>query len=165
MPPLSMPRYRLAGVSGGNAIASFGVQWQIDPSDKDIATDLPDELENRRILWEQTDRELADRCAASAGYMREFLGTMMRTPGIGKGLKRELKVMQGHFRQFMSDLTTYGLDQRGPVDPQSLERVLAWLRATVGEQVGLLAAQYGVTVSDDLASIVPDRNGWFFERF
>ena len=160
-----MPRYRLTGVSGGNALASIGLQWQIDPSDKDIATDLIDELENRRILWEQADREFVDRCAASAGYMRDFLGTLIRTRGIGRELKRELKVMQGHFRQFMSDLTTDGLDRRGPVDPQSLERVLSWLRAPVGEQVGLLAAQYGIKVSDDLASIVPDRNGWFFERF
>lgn len=96
--------------------------------------------------------------------MREFLGTAIRTPGLGQELKRELKVMQGHFRQFMSDLSTYKLDGLGPVSNADLERVLSWLRQPVGEQVGLLSAQYNITVSDQLATIVPDRNAWFFER-
>ena len=156
-----MPRYRLTGFAAG----PFGAQWQIDLSDQDIATQLIDELENRRILWEATNQEFADRCAASASYMRAFLGTLMRTPGVGRELKRELKTMQGHFRQFMTNLTTYGLDRGGPVDPQSLERVLSWLRIPVGDQIGLLAAQYGIAVSDELANIVPDRNDWFFEQF
>jgi len=156
-----MPLYRLTGVSVG----PVGAQWQIDPSDADIATNLIDELENRRILWESAVREDSDRCAASAAYMREFLGTLIRTPGIGRDLKLELKVLQGHFRQFMTNLTTYGLDRGGPVDSENLERVLTWLREPVGEQVGLLAAQYGIVVSDDLAGIVPNQNGWFFERF
>jgi len=56
-----------------------------------------------------------------------------------------------------------GLDRTGPVDPVSLERVVDWLRKPVGEQVGLLAAQYRIEVSPELATIVPNQNDWFFE--
>jgi hypothetical protein len=155
-----VPKYVLTGFSAG----SFGAQWQITPSDRDIAVDVIDELENRRILWELSPREQSDRCAASASYMRQFLGTLMRTQGIGKELKMELKTIQAHFRQFMTNLSAYDLDRRGPVDPQSLERVLGWLREPVGQQVGLLAAQYGIEVSDNLSKIVPNQNDWFFEQ-
>jgi hypothetical protein len=46
-----------------------------------------------------------------------------------------------------------------------MRRVLWWLREPVGEHLGMLAAQYDLIVSDDLAKIVPNRNDWFFELF
>lgn len=157
-----MAKYRLTGISGGNALVSGGLQWDIVPSDKDIVVQLIDELEDKRLLWEATNRERADYCAASASYIREFIGTLLRSPRLGKELKVELKLMRGHFRTFMSDLSAAGLDRPGLVDPIALERVLDWLRKPVGEQVGLLAAQYGIEISDDLATIVPNQNDWFF---
>ncbi|MGN6132575.1 MAG: hypothetical protein ACTHOK_19765 [Nocardioidaceae bacterium] len=139
------------------------MQWQVVTSDRDVVVDLIDELEDKRLLWQNGVREHADRCAASASFMREFIGTLLRTPGIGRELKAELKMMRGHFRSFMSDLTDAGLDRPGIVDPVALGRVIDWLRKPVGEQVGLLAAQYGVEISPELASIVPNQNDWFFE--
>ncbi|MGO2312961.1 MAG: hypothetical protein ACTH6A_13115 [Brachybacterium tyrofermentans] len=87
------------------------------------------------------------------------------TPGIGKPLKTELKTLRRHFATFMTNLSDAGLDVPGPVDPVALERVLGWLRSAVGEQVGLLAAQYSIKVGEDLATITPDENGWFFKEF
>lgn len=159
-----MPRYRLTGVSGGNALLSGGLQWDIVPSDKDVVVHLIDELEDKRLLWEDTTREHADRCAASASYMREFIGTLLRTPSLGRNLKAELKMMRSHFRTFMSNLAEAGLDRPGIVDPLALERVIGWLRKPVGDQVGLLVAQYDIQISDELATIVPNQNDWFFER-
>jgi hypothetical protein len=40
-----------------------------------------------------------------------------------------------------------------------------WSVQLVGVQVGELAARYELEVSDELATIVPDQAGWFFERF
>lgn len=48
-------------------------------------------------------------------------------------------------------------------DPLSV--ALGRLRGLIGVQIGQLAAEYGVELSDDLASIVPSQQGWFFERF
>ena len=160
-----MPRYRLTGISGGNAAVSGGVQWDIVPSDRDVVVQLIDELEDRRLLWEDTVRKHADRCAASASYMREFIGTLLRTPSLGRNLKVELKIMRGHFRTFMSNLSEAGLNRPDLVDPVALERVIGWLRKPVGEQVGLLAAQYDIQISDELATIVPNQNDWFFARW
>ena len=144
---------------------SGGVQWDIIPSDRDVVKHLIDELEDKRLLWEDSTREHAERCAASASFMREFIGTLLRTPGLSKPLTAELKMMRSHFRTFMSNLSESNLDRPGLVDPVALERVIGWLRTPVGEQVGLLAAQYGIEVSEDLARIVPNQNDWFFEQF
>jgi len=48
-------------------------------------------------------------------------------------------------------------------DPLSV--ALGRLRALVGVQVGMMACDYDLQVHDDLATIVPDQKGWFFERF
>lgn len=159
-----MSKYRLTGISGGNALISGGIQWDVLPSDRDIVVQLIDELEDRRLLWEHTSRTRSDRCAASANYMRSYIGTLLKAQGMGKELKQELKIMRRHFTQFLSDLTDAGLDHPGTVDPRSLERVLGWLRLPVGEQVGLLAAQYDIDIASELATIVPDQNAWFFEN-
>jgi hypothetical protein len=160
-----MAKYRLTGVSGGNAVLSGGVQWDIIASDRDVVVQLIDELEDKRLLWEDTTREQSERCAASASFMREFIGTLLRSPGLSRAVKAELKMMRGHFRTFMSNLTDAGLDRPGFVDPIALERVIGWLRKPVGEQVGLLAAQYGIELSEDLAGIVPRQGDWFFAEF
>lgn len=160
-----MPRYRLTGVSGGNSVLSGGLQWDIVPSDKDVVVQLIDELEDKRLLWENSTRERANRCAASASFMRDFIGTLLRTPHLGRNLRVELKMMRSHFRTFMSNLSEAALDQPDLVDPIALERVIGWLRKPVGEQVGLLAAQYDIQVSDELATIVPNQNDWFFESW
>jgi len=153
----------LTGISGGVASVSGGIQWDIVPSDRDVVIQLIDELDDRRLLWEDSIREQSTYCAASASYMRTLIGTIIKTPGLGRELKAELKMMQGHFRQFMTNLASAGLDRPGVVDSNELERVLSWLRIPVGEQIGLLAAQYGVDVSPELATIVPDKSAWFFD--
>lgn len=160
-----MARYRLTGVSGGAAGFSGGVQWDIGLSDRDIVVAVIDDLEDRRMLWETITRERADHCAASASYMRTLISSQLKTPGISPPLKAELKTLRRHFATFMTNMSDAGLDVRGPVNPDSLERVLGWLRSAVGEQLGLLAAQYSIEVDKDLASIIPNQNSWFFEEF
>jgi hypothetical protein len=41
---------------------------------------------------------------------------------------------------------------------------LGRLRGLVGVQIGEIAGGYDLRVSDELAVIVPDQAGWFFER-
>lgn len=160
-----MAQYRLSGVSGGVAGFSGGVQWEVVPSDRDIVVQVIDDLEDRRMLGDNSHRERADHCAASASYMRTVISTQLKTPGISKPLKAELKTLRRHFATFMTNLSDAGLDVPGPVDSVALDRVLGWLRSAVGEQVGLLAAQYSIKVDEDLATIIPDKNDWFFKEF
>ena len=155
-----MARYRLTGVSAG----PFGVQWRTTPSDRDVAKQLIYELGDRRVLWEPAHLERPDWCAASASYMRTFIGTLLKTPGLSGNLKTTLTSMQRHFRQFMTDLTAYGLD-RPDADFHEVETVLSWLRGPIGVQIGLLAAQYDLEVPQELSAIVPSQGDWFFEPF
>ncbi|MFZ3415665.1 DUF6650 family protein [Arthrobacter sp. 3Tela_A] len=153
-----MSKYRLTGLSSPWG----GVQWEIGLSDRDIAVNLIDELENRRILFQSTTREDASHCAASASYVREFIGTLLRTPGIGRDLKLELKAIRTAFMNFMTQLSDANLNRLGPVDIAALERVLTHLRLEVGDRIGIIAATYDVEVSVELATIIPDKNNWFF---
>lgn len=155
-----MPKFRLTGVSSPWG----GAQWDIVPSDRDIAIHLIDELEDRRILFELSAREDALHCAASASYVREFIGTLLRSPRIGSELKSELKMIRGAFTNFMTELGEANLNRPGPVDAVALKRVLDHLRNGVGDRIGMLAAVYDIEISTDLASIVPNQNDWFFEQ-
>ncbi|WP_314214928.1 DUF6650 family protein [Pseudarthrobacter equi] len=154
-----MPKYRLTGAS----TPWGGAQWDIVHSDRDIAVHLIDELEDRRILFECNTREDALHCAASASYVREFIGTLLRAPGIGSELKSELKMIREAFRTFMTELNEAKLNRPGPVDGTALKRVLDHLREAVGDRIGILAAAYDIEVSRDLATIVPNQNDWFFQ--
>lgn len=49
------------------------------------------------------------------------------------------------------------------IDP--LSEALGKLRGLIGVRIGHVAARYGLDISDELATIVPDDAAWFFERF
>lgn len=61
-------------------------------------------------------------------------------------------------------------DEHGSADMRhclrywSVPALVSSLREPVGQQVGLLAAQYGIQISYELFRIVPDQNDWFFEQ-
>jgi len=89
-------------------------------------------------------------------------------PEISAELARRLQLLQRLFRDFV--------DETGPADGEwdrhwrpmgtdPLSMALGRLRGSVGIQVGELAAEYDLDVSEELATIVPDQAGWFFERF
>jgi hypothetical protein len=78
-----------------------------------------------------------------------------------------MKAIQRAFRDFMDDA---GDDQHwehrhAGAGTDRLSVALGTLRGLVGVQLGELAALYDVDVVGDLARILPDGSGWFFERF
>lgn len=46
-----------------------------------------------------------------------------------------------------------------------MSTALGRLRGLVGVQLGTLASHYDLDLGEDLATIVPAEEGWFFERF
>lgn len=99
--------------------------------------------------------------------MRLELGAHLGNPEIGPALARELRPLQGLFRDSM--------DEVGPADrdwghrhwshgTDPLSMALGKMRALTGVLVGDLAAKHDLEVSDDLATIVPAQAAWFFDR-
>ncbi|MGW9549639.1 hypothetical protein ACWG8W_01130 [Citricoccus zhacaiensis] len=152
-----MPKLRLTGFTGW----IFGAQWDYAPSDKDIAVKLIDKMENFRVLWMPAAIENPIECKVAAGCARAELGGLIDM-GPRKELKATLKSIRGHFTQFQTDLNTFGLINPQSVDYRVLEELLENLRRPIGLYLGFLAAQYSIEYSENLGSIIPDDNAWFF---
>ncbi len=156
-------RYRLTGIT----IPGVGGQWARRDDDREIARRVLNLLADRRMLWKDFSMEIEEHCVASANTVRDALGTHLDHPDIGEDLARRLQLVQRLFRDFVDEVgptDNDGFDRhRWGMGTDALSMVLGRLRALVGVQVGELAATYDLDVTDELATIVPDQAGWFFE--
>ena len=158
-----MVRYRPTGLS----LWGVGAQWEHKDDDREIVRRLFNLLENRRMLWKDFSLEIEEHCFRSADIARQQIGQLLDNPEISPELSGKMKAIQRAFRDFMDDA---GDDQHwehrhAGAGTDRLSVALGTLRGLVGVQLGDLAALYEVDVVGDLASIVPDGSGWFFERF
>lgn len=159
-----MARYRLTGVSSPFG----GAQWESKIDDGEIARRVLNLLADRRMLWKDFSLEIEEQCVASADHARARLGVILDNPEIGAELARRVKLLQRLFRDFMGEVGPAGGNgdrSLRPMGTDPLSMALGRLRGLVGVQVGDLAARFDLDVSDELAAIVPDQAGWFFERF
>ena len=156
-----MVRYRPAsGPLGGG-------QWERKDDDREIARRVLNLLADRRMLWKDFSLEIEEHCVQSANVVRERLGSLLDNPEVSPELEAEIKGLQSLFREFMDEvgpgdywhrhISHYGTDQ--------LSVALGRLRGLVGIHVGYLAARYELEVPEDLAVIVPDADGWFFDKW
>jgi hypothetical protein len=155
-------RYRLTGASGPLG----GGQWERKDDDREIARRVMNLLGDRRMLWKDFSMEIEEHCVTAANIVRAGIGSHLDNPEISSELARQLQLLQRLFRDFVDEVGPAGEDghmRSYATDPLSI--ALGRLRGLVGVQVGELAARYELEVSDELATIVPDQAGWFFERF
>lgn len=156
-----MVRYRLSGIS------PTSLQWERKDDDREIVRRLFNHLDDRRVLWKDFSLEIEEHCYRSADIARRQIGELLDNPEVSDGLAARLKAIQAAFREFMDDAgDDRHLGRRfSGMGTDRLSVALGFLRGVVGVQLGDLAALYDVEVSGDLATIVPDGSGWFFERF
>lgn len=157
-------RYRVTGASGPFG----GTQWERKDDDREIARRVLNLLSDRRMLWKDFSLEIEEHCVQSADHVRRQLGVHLDNSEIGPDMIRRVELLQRLFRDFMDDVGAAGGDWNRnwrPMGTDPLSMALGRLRGLVGVQVGGLAAEYGLDVSEELATIVPDQSGWFFERF
>lgn len=155
-------RYRLTGASSPLG----GGEWERKDDDREIARRVMNLLGDRRMLWKDFSMEIEEHCVTAANTVRAGIGSHLDNPEISSELARQLRLLQRLFRDFVDEVGPAG--EGGHVryyatDPLSI--ALGRLRGLVGIQVGELAAKYELEVSDELATIVPDQAGWFFEPF
>lgn len=154
-------RFRMTGAGAFGTSA----QWERKDDDREIARRALNILEDRRLLWMDMRWEVPSDCASSASKVRDQLTDLLNNPEIGDGLARQLKAMQRLFRDFMNACARDGMPEPRSWGPDTFSVALGELRTKVGFHVGELAARYDLDVSDELSRIVPDEDGWFFERF
>lgn len=120
------------------------------------------------MLWKDFSLEIEEHCVTSANKIRDQLGEQMNNPEIGTDLARRLQLLQRLFRDFVDHIGPASSDRHRhwqPLGTDPLSMALGRLRGLVGIQIGELAADYNLDVSKELATIVPDQAGWFFEPF
>lgn len=160
-----MVKFRLSGASFG----SVGAQWERRDDDREIARRVLNLLADRRVLWKDFTLEVEEHCVASAIEIRRELGRHLDNPEISDPLAARVRLLQSLFRSFVDELSPYGADPRhhrwSSVGTDPLSMALGRLRGLVGVQIGALASEFDLEVGEDLALIIPDEDGWFFERF
>lgn len=159
-----MARYRMTGGSGPFG----GAQWERRDDDREIARRVLNLLADRRMLWKDFSLEIEEHCVRSANLARDRLGTHLDNPEIGPALALRVQLLQRLSRDFVDEVGPAGAEWDRPWRPigtDPLSVALGRLRALVGVTIGELAAEYHLDVSDELATLVPDQAGWFFERF
>lgn len=159
-----MARYR---ATGGSSFG-FGAQWEHRDDDGEIARRVLNLLGDKRMLWKDFSLEIEEHCLSSADHARKELGKHLDNPEVGGDMSRRLQLLQRLFRDFMDEVGPGGGEwdrHYRPMGTDPLSMSLDRLRGLIGVQIRELAAEFDLDVPMELATIVPDQTGWFFERF
>jgi hypothetical protein len=153
---------RLSGIS----CPLFGVSWEPATSDVAVARQVIAFLEDRRVLYEPSEVEVAEHCVTSVIQIRATITSLIGAGGFGQELAEHLRAIRAACRDFLKQIhaqvendddlwrSRYSGYPSG-LDDWNLNQALGRLRGLVGVHVAQIAVRYGVDVEDDLASILP----------
>ncbi len=144
----------------------FGVSWNPPQADIAVAKRVITVLEDRRVLYDPTDVEVAEHCISSVLQIRQFLTQVLVDKNESDGLADHLRAMRFACRKFL-DMVGVPADQReflfshhqgfrNGLHDWRLNQALGELRATFGVHIVHIAVKYGLDVEDQLAVILPE---------
>lgn len=150
---------RLTGLS----CPVFGVSWSPPESERAIARRVLTFLEDRRVLYVDSEMEIPSHCVESILRIREFLtGEIGRLSGDGE-LVSSLRALRAACRKFLDtvddgrhhDIIRFG-GRSGHYASWTFNGALGALRGVFGVHAAHLAAAYGIDVEEQLASTFPE---------
>lgn len=134
----------------------FGISWNPENTEKDRARKLITFLEDRRVLFDEEEREGADYCRASVEVIREKLTEFLQDFETDKDLVKAVRKFRSACRAFCDEVGAIDFRHEPlPVQRSVLNSELSKLRKVAGVTIGSLAISYGLDVEDELASIIP----------
>jgi hypothetical protein len=143
-------------VVGGGANAT----WSVSEADKTTACSALNFLEDRRVLYDPYEVEIAHRCVSSVREIREHLRHV-----IGQcqtdALRDPLRAIQAACRQFLTDVQATERDGRYLDIMQDgtpswlFNQAVGALRGRVGTSVAVIAVTFDVDVDEHLGKILP----------
>jgi hypothetical protein len=157
MPKASSWTRRLTGFS----IPWFGVSWQPTPSERDVARELLAQFEDRRVLYNPSDAEVADHCVRSIIEIRHLLTDALVKLGRDGALADHIRALGAACRKFLD--RAGGYDDAGYAAVRSHGHYLSWefldalgqLRGVFGVHIAMIAARYDLKVLGDLRAVLP----------
>lgn len=145
----------------GFSIPVFGVSWNPPEPDVQKARRIIIFLEDRRVLYAPSEMELPAHCVQSVLEIRQFLTQELGSLQAETDLAATLRAMRAACRKFLDKVQDRGGDivrfghRPGHWASWEFNGAVGELRGVFGVHLAKLAAQHGLDVEDDLASILP----------
>ena len=144
----------------GFATPVFGVSWNPPEAHITIARRVITYLEDRRVLYNPYNLEDPGHCIQSVIQIRQFLTAELNNLFEDDTLSQNLRAMRAACRKFLDtvqegDEGTRGGWRYGGFHGWVFNSALGELRGVIGIHVTALAAQHGLDVEGDLASVLP----------
>lgn len=138
----------------------FGVSWNPSESDRAVAKRIIAQLEDRRVLFNPSEMEVPGHCVMSVVDIRRILSTELGALNEKSELSNSLRAMRAACRKFLDPVQA---DERIIRFGAQLGHFASWqfngavgeLRGVFGVHLAQIAAQYGLDIEDQLASILP----------
>lgn len=145
---------------GGVSAFGFGVSLKLPEADRTVVRELLTFLEDRRALYVGAIWEQPEYVVESVQKMRTELTNTLKRLGEKSPAAAACRSMRGSCRDFLTRVSAVELRKmdRHFVEGWQGETfliALGGLRATFGQQIGLLAHLYQVDLEEHLASILP----------
>jgi hypothetical protein len=151
---------RITGIS----TPIFGVSWNPEKTERDIARQVITFLEDRRVLYNPCEMECPNHCVQSVLQIREFLTSKIAETPEKTELSNSLRAMRAACRKFLNttgdprgDIIRYGFHD-GHWASWKFISALGELRGVFGVHVSKIAVAYGFDVENDLAAIIPEED-------
>ena len=147
---------RLTGIS----CPVFGVSWNPPEAERGIARRVVTFLEDRRVLYVDSEMEVPRHCVESVLRVREQLTDEIARLPEDAELAQSLRAMRAACRKFLTaveerpEVIQFGA-QPGHYASWAFNGALGELRGIFGVHLAKLAAAYGIDVEDELAAILP----------
>jgi hypothetical protein len=138
----------------------FGVSWNPPEPEVTAARRVITFLEDRRVLFVPSTMEVPEHCVQSVIEIRHFLTDELGRSDGASDLVQSLRAMRVACRKFLDsigrdpDIVRFG-GHGGHWASWEFNGALGELRGIVGLHVARLAIEYGLSVEDGLARILP----------
>ncbi len=148
---------RIAGLS----VPVFGIQWAPSEADVTAARRIITYLEDRRVLYSPDEMESPEYCVRSVLEIRGQLTRELGAHATGD-LAESLRAMRASCRKFLNcmdrgdgEIVRHGRTH-GHWASWAFNSALGELRGVMGIHLARLAAQHGLDIEGELASILPE---------
>ena len=148
---------RITGIS----TPIFGISWNPDKTEGDVARQVIVYLEDRRVLYVPSEMEDPSHCVESVIQIREFLTSRISDLPENAELSQSLRAMRAACRKFLDKVGSKNGDPirygaiRNHWASWEFNSAVGELRGVFGVQIAKIAVSYGINVEDGLASILP----------
>lgn len=137
----------------------FGISWNPPKAEIQSAKEIIIYLEAKRVLYVPSEMEVPQHCITSVIEIRNFLTNQMMNINQNSSLYNYVSAMRKSCNKF---LQKFNLRKREVIDYGGqwaiwyFTSALGEMRGVFGVMILQIASSYGLSVENDLASIIPN---------